>query len=96
MSFLKKVFLKKSATAAILASALALSAHAGQVSRLNINTASADQIDKTLVFVTANTAKKIVEYRNQHGAFSSLSDLAEVKGVSKRLTRYNRSRISFE
>lgn len=86
----------KSLGAAILLSTLAISAHAGESSRLNINQASATEIDKTLVFVSEDTARSIVEYRNQHGGFNSIHELAKVKGVSKRLARYNRSRISFE
>ena len=65
-------------------------------SRLNINTASAETIDKTLVFVGQQTARKIVEYRQQYGTFNNLDDLAKVKGVSKRLARYNRNRIRFQ
>ncbi|WP_330924159.1 ComEA family DNA-binding protein [Candidatus Sororendozoicomonas aggregata] len=76
-------------------SAAAITAHAGQSERLNINTASAHEIDNTLVFVGAKTAQAIVNYRSRYGRFDSLNDLAQVKGVSKRLARYNRSRISF-
>ncbi len=86
----------KSLGAAILISTLAVSAHAGESNRLNINQSSATEIDKTLVFVSEDTARSIVEYRDQHGEFSSIHELAKVKGVSKRLARYNRSRISFE
>ena len=88
-------FIKMPSLVIAFLSAVAITAQADENTRLNINTATADQIDKTLVFVGENTAKKIVEYRNKHGEFYSLSDLAEVKGVSKRLARYNRSRISF-
>ncbi|WP_066015483.1 ComEA family DNA-binding protein [Endozoicomonas atrinae] len=86
----------KSLSAAILFSTLAVTAHAGESDRLNINEASANDIDKTLVFVSEKTAQRIVDYRNQHGEFSTIHDLAKVEGVSKRLARYNRSRISFE
>lgn len=77
-------------------SVMAISAQASEAIRLNINTATADQIDKTLVFVGDKTAQAIVEYRSLHGSFDNLSDLAKVKGLSKRLARYNRSRIDFQ
>lgn len=64
--------------------------------RLDINTASAEQIDKTLVFVGSKTAQRIVEYRDQYGKFLTKADLAKVKGVSKRMVRMNRSRIEFK
>ncbi len=92
--FLEKLF--KTASAAIFAASFTLSASASDGQRLNINTATAEEIDKTLVFVSENTARKIVEYRNHNGDFDSLQEFAEVEGVSKRLARYNRSRVSFE
>ena len=88
-------FLKVPSLIIAVVSAAAITAQAGQSERLNINTASAYEIDNTLVFVGEKTARAIVEYRSRHGRFDSLNDLAEVKGVSKRLARYNRSRISF-
>ena len=76
--------------------AIALSAQADQSSRLNINTATAEEIDKVLVFVGSQTAEAIVLHRSERGGFESLDDFAQVEGVSKRLARYNRSRIRFE
>ncbi len=72
---------------------LSVSADAG---RVNINTADAEAIDRALVFVSADRAKAIVAFREQHGHFTSLDDLAKVKGVGKRLVKYNRSRIAFD
>lgn len=89
-------FLKTTAITALLTAAVTLSAQAAENNRLNINQASANEIDQTLVFVSEQTAQKIVDYRKENGNFSNLNDLASVVGVSKRLARYNRSRISFE
>ena len=89
-------FLKKALIPALFTSALALSAQASESARLNINQASAEEIDRTLVFVSEQTARQIIEYRKNHGHFNCLNDLSEVSGVSKRLVRYNRSRIRFD
>ena len=54
-------------------------------SLVNINTASETEMKQAL-HISAATAKKIVDYRTQHGAYTSVDQLAQV--VSK--TIYNR------
>ncbi|PJE80644.1 ComE operon protein 1 [invertebrate metagenome] len=88
-------FIKAPALIVALASAIAFSVHADS-SRLNINKASAEKIDKTLVFVGKKKAQAIVEYRKTHGEFNSLDDLVKVKGVGKRLVNRNKTIIAFE
>lgn len=86
----------KSPSILLAAAVLTFNVQAGEPSRLNINTASAETIDKTLVFIGGRTAQNIVDYRSQHGQFQNLDDLAKVKGVSKKLARYNRNRVRFQ
>ncbi len=47
---------------------------------LHLNTATVDQLDE-LPGVGPVTAQKIVEYREQHGAFSSVDDLDAIPGI---------------
>lgn len=47
---------------------------------INLNSATAEQLD-TLDGVGPATAQKILEYRTQHGGFSSIDDLAQVAGI---------------
>jgi len=47
---------------------------------VNLNTATADQLD-TLDGVGPATAQKILEYRQQHGGFRTVDDLAQVPGI---------------
>lgn len=47
---------------------------------LNINTASVDEL-QTLPSIGEATAQRIIDYRTQHGDFSSIDDLQNVKGI---------------
>jgi competence ComEA-like helix-hairpin-helix protein len=50
---------------------------------LNINTARKEQL-MTLPGVGETTAERILEYRREHGPFTSLDDLLNVKGIGKK------------
>jgi competence protein ComEA len=47
---------------------------------VNLNTATAEQLD-TLDGVGPTTAQKILAFRQQHGGFSSINDLAQIPGI---------------
>jgi competence protein ComEA len=47
---------------------------------INLNSATAEQLD-TLDGVGPATVQKILEYRTQHGGFASVDDLAQVSGI---------------
>ena len=54
-------------------------------SPVNLNTATAEQLD-TLDGVGPATAQKILDWRREHGGFRSIDDLAQVPGIGpKRL-----------
>jgi competence protein ComEA len=63
-----------------LASAAGKPAPAGKV---NINAASADQLS-ALPGIGAKLAARIVEYRQKTGAFKSVQELMNVKGVGEK------------
>ncbi len=50
---------------------------------LNINTASADELE-TLPNIGEATSQRIIDYRTQHGDFSSVDDLQNVKGIGEK------------
>ena len=61
--------------------------------RVNINTADAETIDRVLVNIGASKAEAIVAYRKANGAFKSIDELANVKGVGLKTIERNRDRI---
>ena len=51
-------------------------------SKVNINTANEKELD-TLPGIGETTARKIIEYRNENGKFSSIEDIKNVKGIGE-------------
>jgi competence protein ComEA len=61
---------------------------------VNINTADASTLATALDGVGAARAKAIVEYREAHGPFKSVDDLAQVKGIGEHVLDANRARLT--
>jgi len=60
---------------------------------ININTATAEQLE-TLHKVGPVLARKIIEHRQTHGPFHSVTDLDAVKGIGPKILDMNRNRIT--
>jgi len=76
----------------------ALSTGTGAVGKtlININTAPAEELDKMLWGIGVTTAAKIVDYRCQHGPFSKIEDLVDLKLVNKSVFERIRDQITVE
>ena len=61
---------------------------------VDVNTASAQALAEAIDGVGLKRAQAIVEHREQHGAFSSVDELAQVRGVSAGIVERNRERIA--
>jgi competence protein ComEA len=61
----------------------AASAPGAAPAKINLNTATAEQLD-TLAGVGPATAAKILAHREQHGAFGSVEELGDVPGIGER------------
>ncbi|HEU4976780.1 MAG TPA: ComEA family DNA-binding protein [Baekduia sp.] len=84
-------------TAAAPAAARAPAAAAGAAASppappVNLNTATAEQLD-TLDGVGPATAQKILEYRTAHGGFSSIDDLAQISGIGPKTLESLRTQV---
>ena len=60
---------------------------------VDINSADAATLMKALKGVGPDKASAIISYREQHGPFKTADQLAEVKGIGKKLVEMNREVI---
>ena len=67
---------------------------AGPSGKLDINTASAEALAAAIHGVGVRRAQAIVLYREQHGAFSSVDQLAQVQGIGAKTVERNRDRLT--
>jgi len=78
---------------AVLAISLAVALPAFCAEKLNINTATAQQIATSMKGVGEQKAKLIVDYRSDHGPFINLEQLRMVKGIGTKTIEDNREFI---
>lgn len=76
-----------------LALGLALSFSALAATPVNINTADAATLAKSLDGVGMAKAEAIVKYRKAHGPFQNAAQLVKVKGIGERTVEQNREAI---
>jgi competence protein ComEA len=60
---------------------------------VNINTADAPTLAKSLDGIGSSKAEAIVAWRNAHGPFKSVDDLSQVKGFGPKTLERNRASI---
>ena len=65
-----------------------------EVTKLNVNTASLEELE-TLPYIGEAKAKAIIEYREEHGPFSSPEDLLSVPGIGEKTLERIRGKITF-
>lgn len=62
---------------------------------VNVNTADAKTIAKSLDGIGQTKAQAIVAWREAHGPFKRVEDLAQIKGIGKNTLERNREAIRF-
>ena len=77
----------------LLFSSAAFSASAGS-GKLNINTATAEQIAGNMTGIGESKARAIIRYRQINGKFRRLEDLEKVDGIGAKTVEKNRDKIS--
>jgi len=60
---------------------------------VNINSADAPTMARVLTGVGESRAEAIVRYRQEHGEFLDVYELANVKGIGERTVELNEARI---
>lgn len=63
---------------------------------ININTADADALAKTIIGVGEKKALAIVAFRDEHGPFKSVDELTQVKGIGLKLVNKNRENLTIK
>lgn len=61
--------------------------------KVNINTATVEQLQKILQNVGRKKAQAIVDYRQKNGAFTSIEQLTDVPGIGPATLERNRDKI---
>ena len=64
-----------------------------QSSKLNINTATAEQF-MALKGIGKKKAEAILSWRTEHGGFKSVEELAEVNGISERFVSEHQAELT--
>ncbi|WP_341303369.1 helix-hairpin-helix domain-containing protein [Pseudomonas sp. TMP25] len=64
------------------------------VTTVNLNTADAATLERELLGIGQVKAQAIVAYRDEHGAFASVDELLEVKGIGEATLEKNRDKLS--
>lgn len=65
-------------------------------SKVNINSADSDTLARELNGVGMAKARAIVDYRETHGAFTSVDELLEVKGIGTAILQKNLNKLTVE
>ena len=67
---------------------------ADELPRINVNTATAIELESRLT-LRRSQAAAIIAYRSQHGNFTSLEDLKKVPGLDSAVIEANKDRLAF-
>jgi competence ComEA-like helix-hairpin-helix protein len=77
----------------IFATVLSLMTLNASAESVDLNTASAQEIAKSLNGIGLSKAKKIIEYRNRFGPIDTPEELLAIKGIGEKTLEKNRSKM---
>ena len=61
--------------------------------KINLNTASVEELTHSIKGIGKKRAMTIVQYRQKHGVFKTITDLAAVRGIGLRFVQSHRSEL---
>lgn len=61
--------------------------------RINLNSASADDLTHAVKGIGHKRALAIIQYRQKHGPFRNITDLASVRGIGLRFVQTHRAEL---
>lgn len=73
---------------------IVLASLTAQADPVDINSANAMVISKTLKGIGLKKAQAIVAYREKNGKFKTIEDLAKVKGIGKKTVALNKENLT--
>ncbi|UDW83715.1 helix-hairpin-helix domain-containing protein [Pasteurella canis] len=65
------------------------------IGKININNATAAELQHDLIGVGAKKAEAIIQYREAHGPFTKIEQLLEVQGIGNLILEKNKDRLIF-
>ena len=79
----------------VLVTVMTVSIGATELNKININTATVDQL-VSLKGIGEKYAAKIIEYRDKYGLFKTPEDIMNVPGIGPKIFEQNKDRIVVE
>lgn len=62
--------------------------------KVNLNTATVETLSTILSGIGEKKAQAIVDYREQHGKFTAIEQITEVKGIGEAIFEKNKDRLT--
>lgn len=93
-ALLSSFSLAVNAAPATKAEAAPVAMQAASAAKVNLNNADAETLQRELSGIGLGKAQAIVAHREANGAFASVDELLEVKGIGKSLLEKNRDRLT--
>ncbi|MCG6939048.1 MAG: ComEA family DNA-binding protein [Gammaproteobacteria bacterium] len=78
----------------LLLTAILLFSSSAFAEKININTATAEQIASAMTGIGESKAKAIVDYRTTYGKFESIESLVNVDGIGEKTVENNKDKIT--
>lgn len=66
----------------------------GTTAKVNLNTATESEFSDNLPGIGPTLAKRIIEYRNTYGKFSSIDEIKNVSGIGEKIYENIKSQLS--